>query len=287
MKQVSIALILCLTFIVGTTVNAQIKTPAPSPSSKVEQAVGLTDVTIEYSRPGMKDRKIFGDLVQYGELWRTGANASTKISFSDDVKVGGQDLKKGKYALYTIPGENEWAVIFYSNTSHFSTPGDKYSEDDVAAKVMVKPTKTGMPIETFTIDINHLRNQSASINMMWENTMISIPLEVEVNSRVEKDIARVLAGPGRGDYYTAARFYYDNDKDLKQAHAWAVKANEMDAKFWQLRLQSLIEAKLGKTDMAIETAKKSMEMAKTEGNMDYVRMNEKSIAEWTKKAGKS
>ena len=113
------------------------------------------------------------------------------------------------------------------------------------------------------------------------------PLEVEVNSRVEKDIARVLAGPGRGDYYTAARFYYDNDKDLKQAHAWAVKANEIDAKFWQLRLQSLIEAKLGKTQMAIETAKKSMEMAKAEGNMDYVRMNKKSIVEWTKKAGKS
>ena len=109
-------------------------------------------------------------------------------------------------------------------------------------------------------------------------------MDVEVNSRVEKDIARVLAGPGRGDYYTAARFYYDNEKDLKQAHAWCVKANEMDAKFWQLRLQSLIEAKLGKTDMAIETAKKSMKMAEEAGNMDYVRMNKKSIAEWTKKS---
>ena len=138
MKQVSIALILCLTFLVGTSVNAQIKMPAPSPSSKMEQTVGLTDVTIEYSRPGMKDRKIFGELVPFGEMWRTGANASTKVTFSDDVKIAGQDLKKGTYALYTIPGENEWAIIFYTNTSYWGTHGDKYTEDEVAAKVMVK-----------------------------------------------------------------------------------------------------------------------------------------------------
>ena len=284
MKQVSITLICCLALLLGTTVNAQINTPQPSPSSKVEQKVGLTDVTVEYSRPGMKDRKIYGELVQFGEMWRTGANASTKITFSDDVKVGGKELKKGKYALYTIPGKDEWAIIFYNNTSFWGTPGDKFSEEDVAAKIMVQPKQSGMTFETFTIDINHLRNSSAHINLMWENTVVSIPLEVEVNSRVEKDIENVLAGPSSRDYYTAARFYYDNDKDMKQAHTWVVKANEMDAKFWQLRLQSLIEAKLGKTAKAIESAKKSMAMAKEAGNMDYVRMNEKSIAEWTKKS---
>lgn len=262
------------------TANAQIKTPAPSPSSKVEQKVGLTDVTIEYSRPGMKDREIFGSLVPFGKMWRTGANASTKVSFSDDVKVGGVELKKGKYALYTIPGENEWTIVFYNKTGYWGTPGKEYTMEEDAARFTVKPQTLPMTIETMLFDINNIKSNTADINLMWENTLVSIPVEVEVDSKVMKDIKSAMGGTTRGEYYVAARYYYDNDKDMNQAHEWAVKANELDEKFWQLRLQALIEAKLGKYDTAIATANRSTELAKAADNADYPRMNSNSITEW-------
>jgi len=263
------------------TLNAQIKTPQPSPIMKIETTVGLTDVAIEYSRPSMKERTIFAadGLVPFGETWRTGANASTKISFSTDVKVEGKDVKAGKYALYTIPRKSSWDVIIYDNTTHWGVPREWDSTQEVARfNVPAKTSNTA--IETFTVMPMNNTINSAEIAMMWDKTVAGFTIESDVDKSVMKDIDVAMAGTSRGDYYTAARYFYDNGKDLSKAHMWVKKANDIDAKFWQLRLQSLIEAKMGDKKTAILTAKKSIEAAQAAGNDNYVRMNNKSITEW-------
>ncbi len=265
--------------------SAQIKTPAPSPTGKVSQEVGLTKVEVEYSRPSIKGRKIFGDLVPFGELWRTGANASTKVTFGDDVKVGGMDLKAGTYALYTIPGEKEWTVIFYKNTSFWGAPEPKdYKEEDVAAKVVVPVTSLRDPVETLSIDVNNLRNNSADLEIRWENTRVAVPLVFDVDSKVMADIQTQLDGPSANTYYSAARYYFEEKKDMKKALEWVnMSLSKGGDKFWILRLKANIQAELGMYKDAIATAERSTTLAKAEGNADYPRMNEKSIAEWKKK----
>jgi len=264
----------------GFTLQAQVKTPAPSPKGKIEQKVGLTDITIEYSRPGMKNRIIFGELVPFESMWRTGANASTKITFSDDVQIEGQDLKAGTYALYATPGEVEWTFSFYTNLTHWGVPKEYKSEEE-ALSVTVESEEIPWTVETMTFDINNIRDASAKVNLLWESTIVGFNVTMNTNDVVEASIEKTLSGPGRGDYYAAARYYYSNDKDMEQAREWIQKANDIDAKFWQLRLESLIHAKLGDTKSAIGAARKSMKMAQEAGNMDYVRMNKASLAEWT------
>ena len=278
---------LCL-LVSSISLNAQIKTPQPSPTMKMETTIGLTDVTIEYSRPSMKERTIFAadGLVPFGETWRTGANASTKISFSTDVMVEGKEVKAGKYAVYAVPGKTSWDVVLYKNTTHWGVPREWVAADEVA-RVSVPAKSSGMTVETFTIMPMNNDIKSAQIAMMWDKTVAAFTVSSDVDKSVMKDIDRAMAGTSRGDYYTAARYFYDNDKDMTKALGWIKMANKKDAKFWQLRLQSLIEAKMGDKKSAIASAMKSMEMAKTEGNMDYVRLNEKSIAEWGGKAMKS
>lgn len=266
--------------IMGFSLQAQVKTPAPSPKGKLEQTVGLTDITIEYSRPGMKNRIIFGELVPFGEMWRTGANASTKITFSDDVKVEGQPLKAGTYALYATPGEVEWTFSFYKDLSHWGVPKE-YKEEDEALSVTVESEEIPWTFETMTFDVQNIRDASAKVVLLWESTIVGFDVSLNTDEVVEASIEKTLSGPGRSDYYAAARYYYSNDKELEQAREWIQKANEIDARFWQLRLESLIHAKLGDTDSAIAAARKSMKMAEEAGNMNYVRMNKASLAEWT------
>ncbi len=275
---------LCL-LVSSISLNAQIKTPQPSPTMKMETTIGLTDVTIEYSRPSMKERTIFAadGLVPFGETWRTGANASTKISFSTDVTVEGKEVKAGKYAVYAVPGKTSWDIVLYKNTTHWGVPREWVAADEVA-RVSVPSSNSGMTVETFTIMPMNNKINSAQIAMMWDKTVAAFTVSSDVDKSVMKDIDRAMAGTSRGDYYTAARYFYDNDKDMTKALDWIKMANKKDAKFWQLRLQSLIEAKMGDKKSAIASAMKSMEMAKTAGNMDYVRLNEKSIAEWGGKA---
>ncbi len=263
------------------SLNAQIKTPQPSPTLKMETTIGLTDVMIEYSRPNMKGRTIFAadGLVPFGETWRTGANASTKISFSSDVMIEGKEVKAGKYAVYTVPGKSSWEVILYKNTTHWGVPREWVATDE-AARFSVPAKASANAVETFTIMPMNYTINSAQVVMMWDKTMAAFTVKSDVDKSVMKDIDIAMAGTSRGDYYTAARYFYDNDKDMTKALEWVKMANKKEAKFWQLRLQSLIEAKMGDKKSAIATANKSIEMAKTAGNMDYVRMNEKSIAEW-------
>ena len=267
---------------ISSTLTAQIKTPQPSPLSKVEQVVGLTDVTLEYSRPAMRGRTIFGDLVPYGTVWRTGANANTKITFSDNVTVDGQELKKGTYAIFAIPNETSWEVIFYSDSNNWGAP-QKWDDSKVAAKTTAKVEAMPMKIESFTITFDDLQTGSAVIGFLWENVYVGVKFEVPTDKIATKSIETAMAGPSKNDYFQAATYYQTEGKDLNQALTWIKKACEGDdPAFWYLRRMSLIQADLGDKAGAIATAKKSMASAEKANNADYVKMNKESIAEWSK-----
>ncbi|NHF60252.1 DUF2911 domain-containing protein [Flavobacteriaceae bacterium TP-CH-4] len=267
--------------VVSFATQAQINTPAPSPFSKLEQKVGLTDVSVEYSRPSMRGRTIFGDLVPYDKLWRTGANAYTLVSFGDDVKIDGQEVKAGTYSVFTKPGAESWEVYFYTDTQGGGVPSD-WDESKVVAKTTVQVYKMDDPVETFTITIDGLSNNGATLGMLWENVYVGVPFEVPTDATVMKNIENVMNGPGAGDYYAAAVYYAEEGKDINKAKEWMEKAMSMveEPRFWQLRQQSLIYAKAGDKKAAIETAKKSLAAAEAAGNADYVKMNKDSLKEW-------
>jgi len=267
--------------VISAATFGQITAPQPSPFTKVEQEVGLTNVTLEYSRPGMRERKIFGNLVPFGEIWRTGANNNTKISFSDDVEVGGKELKKGTYAIYTRPNKDNWEVMFYTETNNWGNP-QKWDDSKVALKVNAEVSELPFPMETFTIFIDDLKNDGAVLNFVWENTVASLPFTVPTDSKTLASIERVMNGPTANDYFAAGSYYHDSRKDNKKALEWVNKAISMQEApaFWMLRKKSLIQADLGMKKEAIATAKQSLEMAKKANNADYVKMNEDSIKEW-------
>ncbi|HHC79041.1 MAG TPA: DUF2911 domain-containing protein [Flavobacteriia bacterium] len=266
------------------TISAQVKAPAPSPTSKTELKVGLTDVSLEYSRPSMRGRKIFGNLVPYGKVWRTGANANTKISFGDDVTINGDSLKKGTYAIYTIPNEQSWEVIFYSDANNWGTP-QKWDDSKVALKTTAKAlTFPDMNMETFTILIDNLADgKSGDLNFLWDDTIVTVKIGVPTDAIAQASIDKIMGGPTANDYFAAASYYRNTGKDLKQALTWIDKAVQLrkDA-YWMTREKSLILAALGKKKEAIEAAKVSLEKAKEKGNNDYVKMNTDAIAEWSK-----
>ncbi|MBK8557754.1 MAG: DUF2911 domain-containing protein [Lewinellaceae bacterium] len=280
----STLIILFSLMLMGLSATAQIKTPAPSPTGRIYQEFGLTTIEVEYSRPSVKGRKIFGDLVPFGEMWRTGANAATKLTFGDDVKVGGVAITKGQYALYTIPGQKEWEIIIYKNTNFWGTPGKDFSESDVAARFKVPSQAEPELEETFTININNIRNASADVELIWENTRVVIPITLDTDSKVMADIKSQMDGPSVNTYYQSARYYFEEKKDMNLALAWIQMALDKGGeKFWMVRLKAQILAELGRYKDAIETANRSTELAKADGNGDYPRMNEKSIADWKKK----
>lgn len=275
-------MLLVAVFATSMMTYAQIETPAPSPFSKLEQKVGLTDVTLEYSRPNMRGRTIFGDLVPYGEVWRTGANQRTKITFSDDVMVGGKTLKAGTYAIFAKPTEKSWEVYFYTDYAGGGTP-QEWDESKVAAKVMAEVYPMPMKIETFTMTFDDLTNSSAVLGMLWSDVYAGVKFEVPTDKMVTESIENTMNGPSGNDYYASAVYYLQEGKDINQAKTWIDKAISMSgekAPFWQLRQQSLIYAKAGDKKGAIAAAKKSMAAAEEAGNSDYVKMNKESLKEW-------
>jgi len=262
--------------------NAQIETPAPSPSSKLMQDVGLTEVTIEYSRPGVKDRDIFAKdgLVPYGKVWRLGANAATKFTFSKDVTVGDAKMKAGEYAVLAKPMADKWEFMFFP---YESGSWSSYTEKEPAATVSATPKKGKHSVETMTFTVDNVMSDKADITLHWDDTVVSLPLMVNTAAQVQASIDRVMNGPSGNDYYAAASYYHETGKDLKQAADWIEKATAGDdPRFWQVRRKALIYADLGMKSKAIEAAKESMMLAEKAGNEDYVRMNKKSIEEWSK-----
>jgi hypothetical protein len=286
MKYRHISLITLLALIVFSSKGfSQIELPAPSPTATLSQKVGLTDVTITYSRPSMKERTIFGDLVPYGKLWRTGANMATKISFSDDVKIGGQSLSAGSYALFTIPGKDEWTIIFNKNYNQGGTGNYKETED--ALRTKVKPMKIEDKIETFSINLENVKPSSALIELGWESTIVHIPLEVSIDDRIMASIDQAMS-ISPGTYQAAATYYHQSGRDLNHALVWMDKALEMHESqgnnvFWLYRQKSLIQADMKKFKDAIATAEISLAKATEAKNDDYIKMNKESIAEWSKK----
>ena len=284
MKKVIVLLAL---IIANFAIEAQVKTPQPSPKATVEQVVGLTTVTIEYSRPSTKGRSVFGDLVPFGKVWRTGANANTLISFSDDVTIDGKSLPKGKYSLFTLPKADNWEIIFYKTTDNWGNP-EEWKETDVALRANAKPILTDRKVETFTIGINNVSNDSGDLEISWEKTLAALKFEVPTQKTAIASITKALAGPTAGDYFSSAQYFYQSNGDMNKALEYVNKAISLakvgeDVPFWHLRQKSLIQAKLNDKKGAIETAKLSLANATKAKNDDYVKMNNDSIAEWSKK----
>lgn len=269
------------------SINAQVTTPAPSPAASMTQVVGLTDVSLEYSRPAMRGRTIMGELVPYGKVWRTGANARTKITFGDDVKVGGTTLKAGTYAIFTIPQADKWEVIFYTEYAGGGAP-QELDDTKVAARVMADVVPMPMDIDSFTISFDDLTADSAVIGLMWERAYVGVKFEVPTAEKASASIEKTMAGPGANDYYASAVYYLESGKELGKAQKWMDKAIAMrkaaakdgNAPFWMWRQKSLLHAKMGDKKGAIKAAKQSLELAEKAKNMDYVAMNKKSLAEW-------
>ena len=281
----SLAFVCGLAFV--PTLSAQtppVEFPAASPACTLKQRVGLTDIQIDYSRPGMKGREIYGGIVPFDHVWRTGANQSTKISFSTPVKLDGHEIPAGKYALYTIPGENEWTIILSKNTRLWGAFG--YNEKDDLVRFKVKPvTLTDTRIETFTIELNNIRDQSADIDLVWDKTVVPIRLEVDLVNKIVPEIEAAMAAPGKksdGFYFQAATFYYDHGQDLKKALEWvnAGLADNPRIAFEMFHLKAEILARLGDKKGAIAAAKKSTELAlKAEGPASsFPKMNEDLIS---------
>ncbi len=262
--------------------NAQLTMPAPSTTASVKQPVGMTEITLEYSRPSAKGRKIMGEIVPFGAIWRTGANQPVKFTTTDSITVGGKGLAKGTYVIMTKPGKDAWEVMFNKNPKANATDEKMLFPEDNVVSISVPTMKTGMMVETFTMGINNITNASATLDMMWENTAVSVPFTNDIDAKIMAQIKQKLDGPTQNDYFNMSQYYLDSGKDAAKALDFVDKALAKGERYWMLRHKSLVLAKMGDKKGAIETAKKSLAAATEAKNMDYVRMNEKSIAEWMK-----
>ena len=253
----------------------QLRTPAPSPAQTIKQDFGLSDIELSYSRPGVKDRKIFGDLVPYGKVWRTGANNATTITFGDEVMIGGKKVPAGKYGLLTIPGADEWTMIISKQTDVSSPAAYKESEDVV--RVKAKPAKVGMKAETFTMQFANVQAESVELHMRWDDLLVSLPITANVEEKVMAQINNLMNKDNR-PYFGAAMYYIEKGKDMNQALAWLDKAVEQNPNaFWIHHQRANTLARLGKKAEAKAAANKSMELAKAQKNDDYVKLNEKLL----------
>lgn len=274
MRKIIFAIV-ALSFI--STINAQtLKTPAPSPTQTIKQDFGISSIELSYSRPGMKGRKIFGDLVPFGAVWRTGANSATTLTFGDDVTIGDTKIPAGKYGLLTIPDKNKWTIIITKQTDVTSPAA--YKQDQDVVRISAKPMKMDDPMETFTMQFADVKPTTCELHIMWENTAVALPISTDVETAVMKQIDQIMNKDNR-PYFNAAMYYMDNGKDLNQALEWFNKAIEQNDAFFIEHQKANCLARLGRKEEAIAAAKKSMEQAKAAKNDDYVRLNEKLLAQ--------
>jgi len=277
MKKLFITAIAAFTLFIA---DAQLKTPAPSPTQTLKQDFGLSSIELSYSRPGMKGRKIFGDLVPFGKVWRTGANSATTITFADDVTIGGTKVPAGKYGLLTIPDSKNWTIIITKDLD-ITSPADYKVANDVV-RVQVKPMDMNSSVETFTMQFANIKPGTCELHLMWDKTAVALPISTDVETKVMAQIDQMMNKDNR-PYFNAAMYYMDNGKDLNQALAWFDKAAEMQPKaFWIHHQRANCLAKLGKKDEAKLAAEKSKGLAIEAKNDDYVKLNEKLLAELNK-----
>ncbi|HSY19680.1 MAG TPA: DUF2911 domain-containing protein [Candidatus Acidoferrales bacterium] len=277
-NTVLLACALALGFAATTFAQApKLEFPSPSPACTIKQRVGLTDIEIVYSRPGMKGRQIFGALVPFGEVWRTGANNATKITFSTPVKLNGQDVAAGSYALYTIPGEDEWTIILNKGVGK---SGTQYDEKEDVLRFKTTPVHLAdTSIETFTIEFNRVLDDSAVINIVWDKTVAPIKLQLDLVSSLLSQIDTVMASDSKNKpYFQAAAFYYDHGQDLKKASEWVDAAIKQREAYYIVNLKARILAKLGDKEGAIAAAKHSSELAVQAKEPSYVKVNDDLIS---------
>jgi hypothetical protein len=275
MRKFSLAIIAIAFFFSS---NSQgIKTPAPSPPATIKQDFGISSIELSYSRPGVKGRQIFGDLVPYGKVWRTGANNATTITFGSDVTIADTKIPAGKYGLLTIPGENEWTVIITKQLD--VTSPAQYKQDQDVVRVPVEPYMLPFSIETFTIGFNNITSTSCNLELMWDSVYVYVPIHTEIDGSIMAQIKEVMATDNR-PYFQAAMYYLDNGKDLNQALQWFDKAIEQNPDgFFIYYQKARTLVKLGKRQDAIAASNKSIDLAKKAKNDDYVRLNEKLLAQ--------
>lgn len=276
-------------FLAAPSAQAQITTPQPSPKSTVTQRVGLTDVTITYSRPGVKNRAVFGTVVPYGKRWRTGANATTSIKFSDDVMIEGKKVPAGEYGLYTVPNAAEWTVVLNKSLKQ-GADVDGFKDDQDVARFNIKPYKLANKVETFTISFAEVTPATANVDMLWDMTGAKFKITADVDSKVTAQIDEKViknASPTPADFAGAAVYYYDNNKDPKQALAWIQKANAIEPKFWNVNTEAKIRLKMKDYKGAVAAAEQSkkLALAASPPNAEYAKMDDELIAE-AKKGGK-
>ncbi len=251
--------------------SAQVNMPQPSPKQKIVQDFGQGTIEIVYSRPAAKGRNIFGDLVPFGKLWRTGANAATRISFSEPVYIDGKKIDTGSYALYTIPGKDDWEIILNKGYNNPGAAGYKESEDVLRIKSKVQ--KISPKVESFTIEINDVKPTTCSVSLMWDNTSVSFPVEARFNDKLRAEIEEAMKGDKK-PYWMAAQFYREYDSNNAKALESIKGALEQNPKaYWVWLYQARIQKDMGDKKGAIESSKKSLELATADNNADYIKLN--------------
>ena len=252
--------------------DAQMKMPAPSPTQTIKQDFALGNIELTYSRPSIKGRKIFGDLVPYNAVWRTGANGATIIKFNDAVEINGKRIDTGSYALYTIPADGMWEIILNKGISNWGSNGYKQSDDIVRFKVPTMKIKEG--IETFTMQFANIKPESCELHIMWDKTGVSIPITALIKDRMRASLEKAMMGEKK-PYWNAAQFYNEYDKNNAKALENITAAVKAQPKaYWMWIYKAKIEQAMGDKAAAMASSKTSLELAREEKNEDYVKMNE-------------
>lgn len=273
MKRMLLTAAICSLFFLA---EAQLRTPQASVGQTIKQDFALTSVEVNYSRPSARGRKIMGELVPYGKVWRTGANGATTISFKDDVTIDGKKVPAGTYGLLTIPNSGDWTIILSKQTDVTSPAA--YKQDQDFLRFNVPAQNLPVSVETFMIIFDNAKNTGIDLMMIWENTLVAFTISQEVDAKVMAEIDQQMKS-AKPPYFEAAVYYVENGKDLKKAEEWMGKAVKEDPNaFWVWYQQAKLQAKLGKKNEAIASAKKSIELAKAQKNDDYVTLNNNLLA---------
>ena len=275
---------LFIALLIAGSAQGQLKLPALSPTAKITQDFSTSSIEISYSRPSMRGRKIFGDVVPYGKVWRTGANAATKIKIGEDLEIAGHKLKAGEYAVYTIPNKDKWEIIFNTGIGNWGTDG--YGTENDVARFTVKPSSIDGNCQTFTILITDITFTTCKIEMVWERTKIVLPVVAHNEENIATNIDKVINHPAQPPYFQAANYYFETDQKMDVALSYVNKSLEDNPKaFYMWYLKARIEKKLGNKEEAIAAAKKSMETAKGSANEnEYMHNNQKLLDEIEKQS---
>lgn len=269
--------------LLATGLMAQIRTPASSPVATLSQAVGLAKVSIEYSRPSVKGRKIFGDLVPFDKVWRTGANKITTIQFDKDLTANGQKIAAGSYGLYTFPGQKNWIIALNSDDKQWGAYN--YDSKKDVLRLTVAAEKLPKLVEHFTIAFDKFTATSADVVLSWEKTAVRFTLAHDPHEQIMAAIRTETAKPDADadTYATAADYYVEKNLDLNQAFTWANKVLETDKNWWSYYLRADIASRLGKCDQAAADAKVALEGATKDKDTSYMKKANAVLAKCGKK----